>query len=336
MASGLLGMAGCVADFSPDPLNSDREPQPDAAVDAEVDSDTVRPRDASARDAGARDASARDAAPEDDPAPTPPSEEGGAPVDTPDALDPPASSPCNIAGKWLVTERFGMEGLGAKQAAFQWYYAEITQKGNQLTYAKSLSCGANVVGIGIAVTMDDSKAWPAYTRNPAFVGRKGTVEEVADGCKVHIDKDVTVRGATVEYYRDLNKPLPKLADRATADKPGWEDWDEDGEPAVTLNITSLSSGRIRAVMRNWSEYSGVVPDGADLLTMRLDWGQSRATLKADNPFLLLDATRDPDQSRSAVELGRMSDAQTAGDDLAICASVRALAKTLTPNASMTK
>jgi hypothetical protein len=344
-SSSLVGMAGCLPDFSPDPLNSDRAPELDSGTGVDASAAALPsnaggnppnaggdPRDTGTPDAGTPETGTFEAS-----GPTP-SDDGGGQMSATDArVDAePAPTVCNLTGKWLVTERFGMEGLGAKQAAYNWFYVELAQSGNQLTYKKSLSCGANVTGIGIPVIMDDSKAWPAYTRNPAYAGRKGTVDKVSNGCMVHIEKDAVVRGATVAHYRDTNVALPKLAEQATADKPGWEDWDEDGQPAVTLNITSLSSGKLMAVMRNWTEYSGVVTEGARLMSMRLDWGQSRSTLKADNDFLRSDASRDPDQSRTVVEWGRMTDEQAAGDDPTICQSVRDLAKTLTPNASQAK
>jgi hypothetical protein len=326
-------MAACLPDFSPDALNSDREPELEGGTGTDA-GDAARPSDAGA---GPRDAGMSDTAMLDATRPTPSDAGGGSMSGTDGGADAePVPTECDLTGRWLVTERFGMEGLGAKQATWNWFYVEIAQSGNQLTYKKSLSCGADVTGIGIPVTMDDSAAWPAYTKNPAYAGRKGTADKVSSGCMVHVEKDAVVRGASVEHYRDLRVALPKLAEQATADKPGWEDWDNDGEPAVTLKITSLTSGRLMAVMRNWTEYSGVVAEGASLLSMRLDWGQSRSTLKADNDFLRSDASRDPDQSRSVVEWGRMTGEQAAGDDSTICEAVRDLAKTLTPNASQAK
>lgn len=344
----LLGLTGCISDFSPDALKQ----EPGA----------INRADSGAKDAGKKDATTStgsddnggddtdtggevdpDDGNDNDP---PPSTGGDAGTDTPQG-DAGGSTPstgvagpaaCNMTGKWLVTERFGLTGLGAQQAVWNWYYAEIEHTSDtEIRYKKSLSCGAFVDGLGfIAVMMDDSQAWPAYTMNPAYEGRKGTVAKTADGCMISIEKDATVRGATVNTYRDLSKALPKLEEKATADKPGWEDWDEDGMPGVTLNISGFASGALYAVTRNWTAYAGPFKDKATLLTLALDWGQSRSTLGYTSSQLNSEAARDEDETRHTVELGKMTDAQTKGSDLDICKSVRDLAKTLTPNASIKK
>lgn len=329
--SALLGTAGCLPDYSPDLVDR---------VENAASTDSGA-RDAGAkagpRDAGslARDATMtseqRDAespAPSDD---APPPDDPSAP---PDEIAEPMG-PCDLTGRYAVTEHFAMDGLGAKQIVQNWFYVELQQSGNQLTYKKSLSCGAQVHGATtFEVTIDDTAAWPAYTENPAYAGRKGTVEQVAEGCQVHFDKDAVVRGATVAYYRDLSHPLPKLEEIGSASSPGWEDWDQDGNPGVTLKVGGIAPGSLYAVMRNWTEYSGTVPDGADLLTMALSWGQSRSTLGyVGSPLLTADAAPDPDQTKQLVEFGKMTAEQTAGDDLSICQNVRDLAPTLTPNAS---
>jgi hypothetical protein len=314
----LLGMAGCLPDFSPDPINSDVDPaNPDSGVSA---------------DSGSRDSSVvRDAS---GPVVTPDAGEPGKPDARVEVPTGPAPTECNLTGKYAITERFAMDGLGAKQIVWNWYYAEISQSGNDITYKKSLSCGANVVGApgSPKIQMDDSQAWDAYTKHPAYEGRKGTVQKVGDGCMVSIAKDAAIRGGTVATYRDITVPLPKLAQEGKDGSPGWEDWDADGEPGVTLNISGLASGKLYAVMRNITAYSGVVPEGADLLTMTLDWSQSRETLKYTSWILTADAALDT-SAKQIVEFGRMTDEQASGDDLAICQNVRDLVEMLTPNAS---
>jgi hypothetical protein len=188
----------------------------------------------------------------------------------------------------------------------------------------------------IPVFMDDQDAWPSYTMHPAYEGRKGTVQKASGGCMVAVDKDATIRGATVAAYRDPSVALPKLDQEAAGGAPGWEDWDEDGQPGVTLNISGLATGKLYAVTRNWTAYSGTFKDKAKLLTLSIDWGQDRSTLGYTDATLAADAARDTDESRHVVEFGKMTDEQTKGSDLEICESVRDLAKTLTPNASIKK
>jgi hypothetical protein len=334
-------MAGCLPDFSPDPINQEVE---EAVRDAGTDAgsgggtkDAASPKDSGGGSVPPRDAAATTDAKTTDPVP---SEDGGTvkpPVDQPDAgggTQEPAG-PCDLTGRYLVTERFGMDGLGAKQVVQNWFYVELTQSGEAVQYSKSVSCGASVVGLSpVPVSMDDKQAWPAYAANPVYDGRKGTSKKVADGCAVAFDKDALVRGATVEVYRDLNKALPTLQQQATDTNPGWEDWDDDGKPGVTLRVSGTVQGSLFAVMRNWTVYSGTVPEGAELLTMTLDWGQKRSTLDYDgSPLLTADAAKDPDLTRHSVEFAKLTEEETAGkDDLALCELMRSLAPTRTPKA----
>ncbi|MET0283762.1 MAG: hypothetical protein ABW352_04810 [Polyangiales bacterium] len=331
-SSALLGTAGCLPDFSPDPINSELD---EATADGGSDGGGARSDGGS----GSRDASGgtRDATSPSNDAMMAANDSGAQPGGGDDGggEEPQPTGPCNLAGRYAITERFGMDGLGAKQIVQNWYYVDLKQNGNDLEFTNSFGCGAQVNGaFPFEVKMDDTAAWPAYAANPAYLGRKGTVEMTADGCSVKFDKDAIVRGGTVEYYRDLTKPLPKLAEQAAPDKPGWEDWDNDGKPGVTLKISGIAQGSLHAVMRNWTEYSGTVQEGATTLTMSLNWGQSRSTLSYEGSQLLTaDAARDPDESKHVVEFGKLTNEQTSGDNEAICKNVRDLAPTITPNAS---
>jgi hypothetical protein len=314
-----LGTAGCLPPFSFDPTDGGESDHPGTSDGGSSADGSVR-TDAGARDSGERDAHV----------PSLPSDAGPL-VEHDGGTEPPLAG-CNVSGKYLVTERFHMEGLGAQQTAWNWYYVELAQSGGQLTYKRSLSCGARVEGVRPPLDVDDSSAWPAYTLHPAYEGRKGTVEKTVDGCLVMIDEDAIVRGATVDAYRDTTVPLPNTAQQATASSPGWEDWDDDGQPGVTLHVTGFVSGELYAATRHTTAYSGVVQGGASLLTLELDWKQDRTTFGYSSQLLTADAAPDPSADQT-VQFGKLTDEQAEGDDLTICQAVRALAPTLTPVAS---
>jgi hypothetical protein len=311
-----LLLSGCLPDFSPDPINTEDDVEAKDggadAGDAGAARDAARPRDA----ALLADAARPDAA-----------------SAAPDASPPPASG-CDLSGHYLLTERLGLDGLGAKQTNNNWYYVELTQSGSTLTFAKSVSCGVKTEGAPpLQVTVDDKRAWPAYMAQATYAGRKGTVEEGADGCAVTVERASIVRGATVEAYRDVSVPLPKLAQQATESEPGWEDWDEDGHPGVSLRISGIAQGVLYAATRSWSEYAGDIEPGASTFSLGITWNQTRSTLGYEGSSLLTsDAVPDSDRSLHVAEFARLSEEQAAGDDATRCERLRELAPTLTPNA----
>jgi hypothetical protein len=109
-SSTLLGLSGCMSDFSPDPINTELRPSKGADGGS------------SKRDAGkdAAKPSTSDVGDDDDSDDEPVANADAGMTDEPDAGDMAMSDPgpteCNLTGKWLVTERFGLSGLGAQQA----------------------------------------------------------------------------------------------------------------------------------------------------------------------------------------------------------------------------
>jgi hypothetical protein len=306
---GLL--LACAPDYAPDPFDQIRPVQ---------DAGSVTPPTAVPN---------RDAAEPDDPA-----------VEA--ALDPPvadaetgAQGACDLSGRWLLTERAVTSAVGARQVIHNWFYLELSQQDSALTVSRSIMCGGTVVGLPpTVITMDDRKAWPAYIAHRSYEGRTGSSQASGSGCQVAFDKVTIVRGASVDTYRELSVPLPKLEQRATASTPGWEDWEGDGKPGVSLRISGSISGTLYLVTRAWNQYSGFVAANASSFTLPLLWNQERSTLGYDGSPLLTtaDATRDGDASQHLVEYARLAEAQVPGDEAAICAKVRELAPTLTPNA----
>jgi hypothetical protein len=313
--------SACVSDFSPDPHKTADEVR--AGADTGV-------RDAAVRDARV---DARSAAPDAErPA------DAELPTET-DAAEPDPVEPerrCSLAGRWIMSERYVSSALGAKQLSVSWFYLELAQQGEELTFTKSLLCGGATKGLGIEITMDDSQAWPAYQKNTNYDGRTGSSKEGSSGCEVSFDEGTLVRAMTLSVYRDKSVALPALEQEASAGTPGWEDWDEDGKPGITMNVTGTAQGKIYTAFRTYTHDLGSFELAATSFTLEHDWVQERAVLSFDPPtaFILASpAERNPEQGGNIVELTRLADDQAMGDDDAKCEAMRALAPELTPNAN---
>jgi hypothetical protein len=244
---------------------------------------------------------------------------------------------CDLSGRWIMTERRYISVLGSNQVAFSWFYVELSQRDDQVTMTTAMNCGGVTQGLpAIEVTIEDTPSWPAYMKQVRYDGRKGTSREDGEQCQIAFDKAVLVRGATVAAYRDLTRPMPELEQSATDTDPGWEDWDEDGKPGVTMRVSGTIWGSIYEASRTWSEYSGTSPRDAGSIRLGNRWGQERVTLGYDDsPLLVYEAIRDPDDAEQFVELTRLLPGQATGDDAARCQAIRELAPTLTPNANKT-
>jgi hypothetical protein len=242
---------------------------------------------------------------------------------------------CDLRGRWIMTEHQSSTVLGSNQVTINWFYVELAQQGDQVTMTTGMSCGRITRGLpAIEVEIDDSPAWPAYSMQVRYDGRKGTSLALDNECHLSFERAVLVRGATVSRYRDLSAPLPELEQRAGDDTPGWEDWDDDGHPGVTMRVSGTLSGSIYEDNRTWSEYDGIAPRDAGSFMLGHNWQQERVTLGYDDsPVLVYEGVRDTNEAQHAVELTRLLPDQATGDDAAKCQSIRKLAPTLTPNAN---
>ncbi len=321
----ILASTGCAPDFSPDSFISPAESTKvrDAGPDASMAEDAALRPATDARSVLA----ASDAGAVEDGA------EGGLSVSPLPAAN--STVGCNLTGKWLMTERAATNAYGTKQNIYNWFYVELQQEGAALTFTRALACGGAIIGLPpIEIRMDDSQAWPSYMQHQTLEGRKGTSDVVPDGCKVDLEQSVIVRGGTVSVYRDLSVPLPTLEQKATATEPGWEDWDQDGKPGVSMRLSGAASGTLYLVTRSWSSASGSISAGANEFWLPTKWDQARSTLGLDgSPLFNIAGSVDPDQSLYFLEFARLSAEQAAGDDSALCARVRELAPTLNPRAN---
>ena len=247
------------------------------------------------------------------------------------------TSGCDLTGRWLATDREVSEGMGAEEANHMWFYLELTQTGSQVTVTRGLDCGEEVRSISaVGANVDYPKLWPSLLTKDPQTGRKGTSAATSSGCSVSFEKRYMVFGATLPFYDDPSQALPTASQQASASSPGWEDWDQDGNPGVTFNVTGLAVGQIYLSSRKYNAWSGTIATGANAFKLADSWDGEQSLLGYTGSPLLTAAasnTRDSDDSLHFVEFARLDASQATGDDATTCAAVRMLAPTLTPAAS---
>jgi hypothetical protein len=250
---------------------------------------------------------------------------------------PTSTVGCDLSGRWLVAVHEVATALGAQEASHEWLYFEMTQAGTALTVTKGLSCGTNIVGISAAsANVECHKTWPAMLMKDAETGRTGTSQPTASGCAVSFAKFTMVVGATVPYYQDQSNALPSPSTQASSGTPGWEDWDNDGNPGYTMNVTGLATGQLYIATRRWNQWSGTVAAGSNTFTIPDNWNSESDLLGYNGSSLLTETsagTKDNDASLHFVTFARLAPTQATGDDATICSSVRTLAPMLAPEAT---
>ena len=261
-----------------------------------------------------------------------------APTSTQPAANKPAaggSSSCDLSGRWLQTVHKTTDGLGNLQYAHNFFYYEIKQQGEAFTVSKSLLCGMSVVGGGaFAVTVDFSGPAAALRQRVSHNGRTGKSVPAANGCTVTFDKQYQVFGATLPHYLDPSTTLPSVEEPGSDGKPGWEDWDGDGNPGITGVCSGTVTGKIFVAPREWTTLSGAVPNVSAVFKLSMSWEQEPNVMSFDgSPFLGSSAVRAADNNLHFVQFARLADDQATGDDAALCKSLVELAPTLTPEAA---
>ncbi len=328
-----LAMLGCVSDFSPDPYK-------------------VNPNTISATDAGSADAAVRDSGsttPRDSGSTAPPPTTDAGPVmptgDSGSTEPPPTGSgPCDLSGRWIMTEHNQSVAYGAEQVSLGMLYVEITQQGAALTVSRSMLCGTSTNEAKnpaqlFAVAMEDSRSWPAYQKQVNYDGRKGTSSEANGGCNVSFEKAPLVKGMTVATYKDEGVALPTAQQMASGATPGWEDWDGDGQPGITMTVSKAADANMYTAVRAFLACEGTTDANPTHFSLTSTWNQQRIVYGSDNslPFVtqLLgsDAAQSTVPNSSFVEFARLSADQATGDDDAICAAIRTLSPMLNPDAN---
>ncbi len=246
----------------------------------------------------------------------------------------PTNPGCNVTGRWLVAMRVLADAIGQKQASHNWFYYEMNQSADQVTVTKGLHCGYEVVPItSLGASVDSHLAWPGILSHDSDTGRKGTMEVTGSSCRLSIEKRYTVRGATVSFYSDPNQPMPTVSQKAAGTTPGWEDWDMDGNPGITLVVSEGGSnlGNLYCAQRDWNAFDGAVVMGSAAFSVSTTWGSEQDALGYTGSNLVTQmADPDSDPAQNFAWFVRLSATQATGDDTAVCAAVRALVPTLAP------
>ncbi len=323
--TSFLALAGCVSDFAPGPS----KPDPNQLASTETD--------ASLRSDGGT--SVVEDARTDSPMQMEPRTDGG---DAGPVMPTQPKSPCDLSGRWIITERSRTVAYGAEQLVLAWFYLEMAQDGSNVTMTKGLYCGGVAKGApgSLDVLQDDSAAWSAISKRTSYDGRKGTSTEAGGMCNVSFERGVTIKGMTVSAYEGEGVALPTFADQATATKPGWEDWDEDGHPGTTQVVSGVATGKIFTAVRMASTYQGTVPANASTFKTSYTWTGDRVVLATEpndpitRAVLASDVQPSPDPEEAYVEWARLADDQaTDADPDAKCKALRDLAPMLNPAAN---
>lgn len=237
-------------------------------------------------------------------------------------------------GRWLVAQRVLAQALGQTQASHNWFYYEIVQNGDNLAVTKGLNCGYEVKHVSaLGADVDSHLVWPALLIHNSDTGRKGTMTVAGSGCQLAIEKRYTVRGATVSYYSDPAKPWPMPLPQAMGTTPGWEDWDMDGHPGISLVVSGAASGTLYVAQRDWNQWSGAVAASSTKFNVPVTWDSGQNPLGYSGSSLVTQsATPATDATQHYVWFAKLDASQVTGDDTAICATVRSLVPTLTPAA----
>jgi hypothetical protein len=298
--------------------------RPDAAPPDLAPPDLAPPDTAASDDAGNR----RDVDP-------PPNMDGGEPPRDSGAI-PPVDPECDLRGRWLVSQRFVAEAVGEKQGSHGWFYLEVRHEGASITVQKGLHCGYNVTPITpLGGKVDCAAAWPSFLAKNSSTGRRGTFVKSGTVCRLKLDPEYTPRGVTLPHYLNPAYPLPTASQPAQGNVPGWEDWDGDGNPGVTLNVTGLASGKIYSAQRERTVYEGDVPLAAAKFKVPIAVGTENVVLGRMGPILLESPSSiSSDASLHYAWFARLADDQALGSDAEACLAVRALKGQLVPEGDL--
>jgi hypothetical protein len=327
----LCTLGGCTTDgVEPGDADASRAP-----LDARAPVETSAPLDAAFDDTAAPGR----------PDVAPPLDAGaGGEVDPPPSMDggrdegsiPPIDPECNLGGRWLVSQRYVAEAVGERQGSHGWFYLEVRHEGPNITVQRGLHCGYNVTPITpLGGKVDCSAAWPSFLAKNSSAGRRGTFVKSGSACHLKLETEYTARGVTLPHYRDPAFPLPTASQPAQGTTPGWEDWDGDGNPGVTLNVTGLASGKIYSAQRERTAYEGDIPLAAAKFKVPITVGTENVVLGRMGPVLLESPSSvSSDASQHYVWFVRLADDQALGSDAEACLAVRALKGQLVPEGDL--
>jgi hypothetical protein len=245
------------------------------------------------------------------------------------------NGPCDLTGYWLITQHGVHQALGVRQTAMSWYYYELEQNGGDLKVKKGLACGGKVIPLDLlGAGVDWEAAWPAILAKNSHAGRLGKVTSSGTSCSVSFDPAFTILGATTPHYANPSNALPTVDQQASGSTPGWEDWDNDGKPGISFYVSGFASGARYSVQRVFNDWTdGTYSPGATAIKLNAVTQQDESVLGATSDIIKTLSVPDTDPSFHFTQFARLGADQVQGDDTALCAKVRELAPTLTPEAN---
>jgi hypothetical protein len=213
---------------------------------------------------------------------------------------------CDLTGTWVVRVWTINEALSLAACANNWYYYEITDNGDTFTVDRGNSCGFEVVGsasvrlsdetVEALLRKSDRSLIGSESVSNATDGRTGVFKPDGEGgCEFSIEQWWAVRGA------DLARYLPAKEDFATAtidgleqedaiptseDPEGNEDWENDGNPGITL-ISQTPQGRRYVTQRDWTKAESYsVSANADEFEVRMQFNNIEGVVGVSGSPLL--------------------------------------------------
>ncbi|MBN1655286.1 MAG: hypothetical protein JXA30_16085 [Deltaproteobacteria bacterium] len=196
-----------------------------------------------------------------------------------------SSADCQLSGKWISLQRTMSIALGGamKQAGHNWAYWEFEQSGTEVVVKKGLKCGVIIIERSestFSEVIAGPALWNGLTNNIFNTGRRAVYgESASDQCFLHLERYYLVRGATVSYFSDPDASLGKAETEKKGTTPGWEDWDEDGNPGVTFRLAGIANGEIYVAQREWTEYFGPTEKSAERFRLQVLWNHEQLVIK---------------------------------------------------------
>lgn len=231
---------------------------------------------------------------------------------------------CDLSGYWLA--RKDVDSLvpalsNLRVRTRHWMWLKVEQAGDEFEVVESFTCGFHSIAGDLGEITLDPQTRAALGERETLDGRRGSyVDNGQGGCDLRFDRHYVARGVEpAEYWladdwagQDLpTLPLPAIPDcqcmpgnpgnctcddvgRYDGQAPGWDDWDGDGLPGISLRF---STGTLFMAIWDWDEFFGTTAQGLntpnDELRLNVDWGNYKLVLGLDNT-LNADDRRDPD------------------------------------------
>lgn len=201
---------------------------------------------------------------------------------------------CDMTGTWMAQLLGSNQAVGILAHAYNWFYYEVTDNGDDVTIDRGWDCGFQVCGKASQLALTHHQMEQLSLRNRQDGGvfinpsnaaenivvspRKTTFKKLADGsCELSMERWWSVRSAPPSYlparadYTTATLASVKAANplpprNTTASAP--YDIDGDNIMGMTLMMDTPWNGERAAIQRDWNEFGpGTVPDGSEDFTI---------------------------------------------------------------------